>query len=312
MKLSCIVPLYNCLPLTQAMLQSLRATLPPGLDHEVIFVDDGSSDGTRDWLATLSDDPAIRVVLNDTNLGYAAANNRGASLATGDVLALLNNDLLFRPRWLEPMLAVLRRLGNRAGLVGNIQRRVADGSLDHAGIFINLKGKPEHLRERPPLSWLRGRSSARRVAAVTGACVLVRRDLFKELGGFSTAYINGGEDIDFAFRAAQAGHVNVVALRSVVDHHVSPSPTRKLRDEENSYRLTLAWRDTLAHHASRRWCRDFLRREWTSPREPADTFVAAGLLAYALHLRRSIPAAALDGMRANLDVELARWRGMFA
>lgn len=311
LKLSCIVPLYNCLPLTQAMLASLRATLPADLPHEIILVDDGSTDGTREWLATLPVAGPIRVVLNDKNLGYAASNNRAATGAQGELLALLNNDLVLSRGWLEPMLAVWRRLGPQAGLIGNVQRAAATGELDHAGIRINLKGKPEHDRRPPALPALRPRSAYRRVAAVTGACVLLSRELFLELNGFSTLYRNGGEDVDLSFRAAAQGRVNAVALRSVVEHHVSSSPNRKLRDEQNSYQLTLAWRDTLARLAARRWCRHQLWKDWTSPREPVDAFAAAGLLAYALHLRRRPPPAALDGMQAALNVELARWRTLF-
>ncbi|MES1194676.1 MAG: glycosyltransferase [Opitutus sp.] len=94
-RVSFVVPLYNCLGLTQAMLASLQASLPADLALEIIFVDDGSTDGTREWLATLP--PDIRVVLNEKNLGYAAANNRGAALARGEFLALLNNDLILAP-----------------------------------------------------------------------------------------------------------------------------------------------------------------------------------------------------------------------
>src|SRR5471032_1740040 len=82
--LSVIIPLHNCLALTQAMLASLRATLPAGLAHEIIFVDDASTDGTRAWLATLA--PPCRVLLNEKNLGYAASNNRAAALAIGEIL----------------------------------------------------------------------------------------------------------------------------------------------------------------------------------------------------------------------------------
>ena len=80
MTVSFLIPLYNCLALTQAMLASLRATLPAGLAHEIIFIDDGSTDGTRPWLASLTTDPAIRVVLQRENLGYAAANNPRANI----------------------------------------------------------------------------------------------------------------------------------------------------------------------------------------------------------------------------------------
>ncbi|MGH7946367.1 MAG: glycosyltransferase family 2 protein, partial [Opitutaceae bacterium] len=117
MQVSFIIPLYNCLTLTRAMLASLQATLPAGTSHEIILVDDGSTDGTREWLAMLKGSP-FKVLLNERNLGYAASNNRGTGIARGEFLALLNNDLILQPGWLEPMLAAHASLKGRAGLIG--------------------------------------------------------------------------------------------------------------------------------------------------------------------------------------------------
>jgi GT2 family glycosyltransferase len=130
-------------------------------------------------------------------------------------------------------------------VVGNVQTAVDGGQVDHAGIRINLKGKPEHVRTLP--FRLLPRPAARGAAeAVTGACLLIDRALWRELGGFDEGYLNGCEDVDLCFRAAEAGRRNVVALRSRVRHHVSSSPGRKRRDEANTRRLTLRWRDRLA------------------------------------------------------------------
>ena len=82
------------------MVDSLRATVPAGLSFELILVDDGSTDGTRDWLAGLR--APFRVLLNERNRGYAVSNNRGASAARGEILAFLNNDLVLTPGWLQP------------------------------------------------------------------------------------------------------------------------------------------------------------------------------------------------------------------
>jgi GT2 family glycosyltransferase len=287
------------------MLASLRATLPPSLAHEIIFIDDGSTDDTRVWLTTLATDPSIRVILHPENLGYAAANNTGAALARGDFLALLNNDLVLTPSWLEPLLAAHRAHGERAGLVGNLQTEAATGALDHAGIFINLKGKPEHRRTLPRLSFL---TSRRRAIAVTGACVVVRRTLWEKLGGFNPAFINGCEDVDLCLRAAAAGHLNLVALRSIVHHHVSSSPGRKLRDEANTRQLVLRWHDTLARHAARIWCRDYLETYRRDPRDFPDFALARQAFFYALYLRPTPPPGALAGMAKNLGAELARWQ----
>ena len=309
MTVSFLIPLYNCLAFTQAMLASLRATLPAGLPHEIIFIDDGSTDGTRPWLASLANDPAIRVVLQRENLGYAAANNAGAAVARGEFLALLNNDLVLTPRWLEPMLAAHRASGDRAGLVGNLQLDAATGALDHAGIAINLQGKPEHLRRLPLASRLAPFACPhRRSVAVTGACVLVRRALWEKLGGFDEKFINGCEDVDLCLRAAAAGHVNLVALRSVVRHHISSSPGRKLRDEANTRHLVLRWHDTLCQLGARLWCRDHLATYLRDPRNFPDPAVARQAFFYALHFRRTPPPRALTGMARNLSRELSRWQ----
>ena len=194
---------------------------------------------------------------------------------------------------------------DRAGLVGNLQLDAATGALDHAGIFINLKGKPEHRRTPPRFAFLRPR---RRVIAVTGACVAIRRALWETLGGFDPAFINGCEDVDLCLRAADAGHVNLVAVRSVVRHHISASPGRKLRDEANTRHLVLRWHDTLARHAARIWCRDHLETYRRDPRDFPDFALARQAFFYALHLRPTPPPGALAGMAANLAAELARWQ----
>jgi GT2 family glycosyltransferase len=306
LKLSFVIPLYNCLPLTQAMLASLRATLPSGLTHEIILVDDGSTDGTRKWLATLTD-PLFRVILNEKNLGYAGANNRGAALAHGKFIALLNNDLVLTPRWLEPMLDLHIRLGARAGLVSNVQLNARTGALDHTGVFIDHKGKPQH--DRTPASDFRVRGKDWRESdLVTGACMLVRRELWQQLGGFDQRYRNGCEDVDLCLRAKAAGQANAVALRSVIFHHISASPGRKLRDEENCYRLTLRWRDELARLGLPAWCRQFLEGDLNAATKPSSS---TSVLAYALRLRRTPPPIALAGMQAAIAFELARWEKMF-
>jgi GT2 family glycosyltransferase len=304
------MPLFNCVALTQACVASLQATLPPGLAHEIILVDDGSTDGTREWLRTLHE--PCRVLLNERNLGYAAANNRGVSLARGEFLALLNNDLVLAPRWLEPMLDAHRVLGTRAGIVGNVQLDAATGAVDHAGILINRQGKPEHARTLPP-RWTQAFRRIRLVPAVTGACLLMARPQWERWGGFDEGFHNGGEDVDLCFRARAAGHVTAVALDSIIRHHVSASPGRKLRDEENSYRLARRWRREFlasAGDATRGWCRDYLRAAFAAPQAEEHALALAALL-HASRLVSRPPAAAALALETALAREFARWHAMF-
>jgi GT2 family glycosyltransferase len=308
-RLSVVVPLYNCLPLTQAMLASLQATLPAGLTYEIILIDDGSTDGTRAWLhefAALAT-PPFRVLLNERNLGFAATNNRAAALACGEFLALLNNDLVLLPGWLEPMLAAHQSLASRAGLIGNVQLDAHTGAVDHAGLDLTPAAKPVHVRHLPPrLS--RRLQPVRPMPAVTGACVLLSRALWQQLGGFDEGYINGGEDIDLCYRARAAGRINAVALDSIVRHHVSSAPGRKAHDEQNSFRLAQRWHRELVADAIRPWCRAFLAQAPHSSKYR----VALAALAFLAGLRRTPPPAAIAGVESEFSRETDRWNSLFA
>jgi GT2 family glycosyltransferase len=304
---SFIVPLFNCLALTQAMLASLTATLPTDLAYELILIDDGSTDGTRAWLSSLRQ-PATSVLLNDRNLGFAATNNRAAAVARGERLVLLNNDLVLLPGWFETLLAAHRSLGRPAGIVGNVQLNAATGVVDHAGIVFNAKAKPEHDR-RPPSRWARRLTPVRRVPAVTAACAMVSAKLWQQLGGFDEGFVNGGEDVDLCFRARAAGRVNAVALRSTVRHHISSSTGRKLRDEANSERLALRWRREFVECAARDWCRDYLAIIREEPRN-FDPAFALRLALYAWGLTQHPPRPAIAALDGCLELEFIRWRAL--
>jgi GT2 family glycosyltransferase len=300
MQVSFVIPLFNGLALTRECLRTLQATLPAGLAHEIVLVDDGSADGTRDWLATLA--APVRVLCNERNLGFAGACNRGAAAATGELLFFLNNDLVLASGWFEPMADLLRARAD-TGLVGNVQLRVATGQLDHAGVTFDAKGKPAHNCTRPLLARLRG---WREVPAVTGACLGVRRAVWERLGGFDDGFRNGGEDIDLCLRARAAGLRTLVSLRSVVHHHVSASAGRKLRDEENSRRLARRWRSEIARLSARAWSRQYLVSVWHGTYEQPDVRLVLEALGVALGVLGPT-ARTLAGADAALAVEFARW-----
>jgi GT2 family glycosyltransferase len=246
-------------------------------------------------------------VLNERNLGFGAATNRGAAVARGEVLALLNNDLVLGKGWLGPMLGALDSPAGRTGLVGNVQFNAATREVDHAGIRINLKGKPEHNRRLPGFL-ATALSPVRSVAAVTGACILVRAEVWRRLGGFDESYVNGCEDVDLCLRAREAGLVNVVALRSRVLHHVSASPGRKLLDEQNTRRLVLRWRRQLALLGSREWTWDHFGQVVQDPRDFPDPIEAWRMALFVSGVREGPPQTSLEGMNLAIDGELARWR----
>jgi O-antigen biosynthesis protein len=298
---SFIIPLYNCLPLTQAMLASLQATLPAGMEHEIILIDDGSTDGTREWLRTFADKRPFRLLLNERNLGYATTNNRAAEIARGEYLVLLNNDLILTPRWLEPMLSTHSSL-RAPGIIGNVQRAVGTGKIDHTGFFVNSLGKMQQDVEWPTFF-----RRIKKVPAVTAACLLISRKLWHDLDGFDSQYRNGCEDIDLCFKALCRGLTNAVSLQSIVFHHISSAPGRRRHDEENTQKLTLRWRSLLSRLGTQARCRAFILRELNARVAYESPWASLQLGLQAAGFYRG---PTKDGQRliANaIDVETVRW-----
>ena len=235
-RVSFLISVFNGLRLTKACVDSLCQTTDLSA-HEVIIVDDSSTDGTRAYLAGLPA-PPFRVILNNAKRSYAANNNAAAAVAGGEFLCLLNNDTVLSPGWLDALLRAFGRFPN-AGLVGNAQRNSRTGRYDHMGTIFADDGTPIHFgwdfRFRPFRGYTRWR-------AVTAACCLVRRNVFLDAGGFDEQYINGGEDVDLCLRLGQRGYQHYVANQSVIDHHVSSSEGRHAFTPQNTARLLQQWR----------------------------------------------------------------------
>ncbi len=289
MTISIITALYNRLGLTQTFWLSLQK-YPPTLQWEIIWIDDGSTDGTRQWLNDLdvwscelgavslepqslgdsvsanrasliahgSNPPQrLQVIFNDKNLGYAANNNLGAKAAQGDVLVFLNNDLVLTEGWFEPMARALASSVD-IGVVGNVQLQPATGLIDHAGIIFNLIGLPEHHLRARRAEVVKGAGAFHRGASA--ACWMVRRDVFLESGGFDEGYRNGGEDVDFCLRLADRGFRHWVSYESRVWHHVSSSPGRHDREQANLALFLSEWGERTALWGQVDWPGFYLSR----------------------------------------------------
>jgi GT2 family glycosyltransferase len=256
--LSLVTATKNGLAFTRAYWESLLDNPPPE-PWEIVWVDDASTDGTREWLRSLPA-PRHRVLFNETGAGFGAANNRGARHACGDTLALLNNDLVLTPGWFPPMMESLDRAPG-IGVVGNIQLDARTRRVDHAGVCFNLAGTGEHhlrgARELPA-------GPGAFYPAATAACWLIRRELFLAHGGFDEGYHNGCEDLDFCLRLARRGLRHWVDYRSVVYHHVGASRGRTENDG-NLRRFLRAWGDETARLGRSQWARHYLRKYSRAP-----------------------------------------------
>jgi GT2 family glycosyltransferase/glycosyltransferase involved in cell wall biosynthesis len=232
---SIVVPVFNRLDLTRGCVEAL---LSHTIDDEVelIVVDDGSTDGTASWLAGLG--ARVRVLRNPQNLGFARTCNRGAEAAHGEQIVFLNNDTLPQPGWLAPLIERVESEPD-VGIVG-ARLLYADGTIQHAGLAISRSGLPYHIYRGAPND-LPAVTRPRDLQAVTGACMLVRREIFQVCGGFDTGYRNGSEDVELCLRAREAGWRVVYEPRCEITHLESQSPGRKDHDTPNTRRFLERW-----------------------------------------------------------------------
>ncbi len=233
---SIVIPVLNRLDLTQQCLDELFK-VTDGILYEVIVVDNGSDDGTAEYLASLGE--KIRVISNPENLGFAVACNQGARVARGDHVVFLNNDTIPLRGWLRAMVGIVDAEPD-VGVVGS-KLLFPDHSVQHAGIAMSREyGTPYHIYRGAPED-APSVNRRRDLNGVTAACMLVRRSAFEQVGGFDEGYRNSFEDIDLCFRLVQHGHRVVYEPSSVLFHLESQTPGRKDHDGYNILRFRERW-----------------------------------------------------------------------
>lgn len=236
---SIVIPLFNRVDLTVACLRALAAHTAD-VDHEIVLVDNASTDETPQLLAGLAGD--VTVIRNEENLGFATACNQGARAASSDRLVFLNNDTEPWAGWLPPL---LHSLSDEVVAVGSLLL-FPDGTVQHAGVvMVENDGDPPLLAMHHPYQVEPSHPLAQRardVAVVTGASFVVDRYAFFDVGGFDEGYWNGFEDVDLCLQLGAAGGRIRYEPASVVTHHESASgPERFRRSDENTARLIERW-----------------------------------------------------------------------
>jgi len=220
---SLVVATHDGLDLTRDCLDSLFQETWPR--REIVVVDNGSTDGTASYLRELAGKGLIRAVFNDSNLGFAAANNIGVRASTGEFVILLNNDTVVPPGLIGRLIRHLQRnswIGllcpttNFAGNEAKVEREYADiRELPHAA----AARRSAHAGVTFPI----------RVAAMY--CVAMRRSLFDRVGPMDEAYGLGMfEDDDFSMRVRHAGY-DVRCADDAYVHHVGQGTFRRLSPE---------------------------------------------------------------------------------
>ena len=206
-----VIPIFNRLDLTRDCLAAIRANT--SASYEIIVVDNASTDGSADFLREQEKAGAIRLITNFRNEGFAHACNQGAQAARSSLLLFLNNDTKVTAGWLDAMVQAAGR--PQVGIVG-AKLLYADNRIQHAGIgFIN--GIPDH-PHRHAAANAPEVNQFRELDMVTGACLMIQRELFLQLAGFDESYRNGVEDIDLCLRVRAANRKVVYEPKAVVYH----------------------------------------------------------------------------------------------
>lgn len=198
-------------------IETLRARGNPGRIEIVCIENIGAADAHwRPWLRANTD----RLISTGEAFNWSRFGNRCAAEARGEFLLFLNDDTeIIDPGWLDAMLAELARPG--VGIVGP-RLLYPDGRVQYAGMFLAEPGLARHafrFAEPNDPGYFGLAVTTRNVIAVTGACMLVRRTLFKSLGGFDEAHDVINNDLDFCLRAHAAGHAIVYTPEASLIHH---------------------------------------------------------------------------------------------
>lgn len=231
--LSIIIVNWNTRELLADCLASIYAN-PPGCAFEVMVVDNGSTDGSREMLKERY--PQVRLIESPTNLGFGAANNRAAEVAQGEYLLLLNSDTLVHPGAVDALLAHLRS-HPQTGIVAP-RLLNADGSLQVSAHPMPSLGREvwrllhlDRLRavsQYPPAYWQS--QAAQKAEVLMGACLLVRRQDYLGLGGFDERFFMYSEEVDLCKRYQNAGW-GITYLPAVAITHLGGQTARLMPDQ---------------------------------------------------------------------------------
>ena len=217
-KITIIIPMRDGVELTKRCVESLRQkTNYP--NYEIVIVDNGSETAeAKDWLKTVS----CRVLIYEKPFNYSAINNFAVKQTDGEWLLFLNNDTeIIEPDWLMAMAEHVQR--DEVGAVG-AQLLFPNCTIQHAGIVLGLAGAANHpfLQGKPTAA--REIRMIRNWSAVTGACLMMRRKVFNEVGGFDEEnFPIHYSDVDLCLRVQEREYWIVYTPYAKLIHHESAS-----------------------------------------------------------------------------------------
>lgn len=247
-RLSVIIVNWNTVELLRACLRSLQQ-FPPADTHEIIVVDNASSDGSPDMVR--SEFPAVRLLALDANLGFSRGNNAGIDVAAGEYIFLLNSDTEVRANALQRMMDYMDAHPDVAATGAKLVS--PDGSIQescrafpsHRTALFNRKSLltrlfPQNRYSRQYLLTDEQRLQTREVDWVMGAALMTRRSVIDKVGALDPDFFMYAEDVDWCYRMHKAGGKIVYLPDAAIMHHYEKS-ARKAPFRMNLQRHKSMW-----------------------------------------------------------------------
>lgn len=249
--LSIVIPVFNQHEMTEECITAVREHTQ---DFELIIVDNGSTPPIKPPFTGFAETTLIR---NEENKGFPAAVNHGIRAAKGDIIILLNNDVIVTPGWAERLTSWLAEFD----IVGPLTNYCAGFQKVVLPIYQSRAELDEIAGDQAEAE----QGHAEEVRWIIGFCMVFRKALFDEIGPFDESlWPCSGEEIDFCLRARAAGH-RVGIAHDVYVHHEG-SVTFQAMDKEHPYKEIIKKCDD---HLLKKWGRDVYVQEINASPEPA-------------------------------------------
>ena len=204
-------------------------------NYEIIVIENNSvNEETFSYYETISKHPAIKVIKYEGEFNYSKINNLGAKEANGEYLILLNNDTEVVTRnWIEELLMYAQR--DDVGAVG-CMLYYEDYAIQHAGIVIGLgahrtAGHTHYRMGKDNLGYMGRLCYAQNVSAVTGACMMTKKELYESVGGLDEEFKVALNDVDYCLRLRELGKLNVFTPFAELFHYESKSRGTDVTEE---------------------------------------------------------------------------------
>lgn len=221
-KVSIIIPTKNHASLLESCINSIQSTVNCDRVEFIIIDNNSTEESARSYFNRLAAKKNFRVVRDNGDFNYSRLMNLGVTKASFDYVLMLNNDVeAIEEGWLDEMLSLASR--KDIGVVG-AKLLYPDQTIQHAGVILGLGGYAAHSHRgiyKDSVGYFNRPQVCQNVSAVTGACMMVRKSVYNDVGGFDESFAVAYNDVDFCLRVLESGFNNIYTPYASLIHYES-------------------------------------------------------------------------------------------